>query len=109
GAGIRQEVVGDVISRSFYAAVQKENVKPAGQPSIQPKQLAAGQDLEYVATFEVYPSVTLSDLSAYEITKYKAEVTEADVDNMIEVLRKHQATWSVVERAAAEGDQVNIN
>jgi trigger factor len=109
GAGIRQEVVGDVISRSFYAAVQKENVKPAGQPSIQPKQLAAGKDLEYVATFEVYPSVALSDLSAFEITNHKAEVTETDVDNMVEVLRKHQATWSVVERAAAEGDQVDIN
>ena len=109
GAGIRQEVVGDVISRSFYAAVQKENVKPAGQPSIQPKQLAAGQDLEYVATFEVYPSVALSDLGAFEITRYKAEVTDADVDNMIEVLRKHQATWSVVDREAAEGDQVNID
>jgi len=109
GAGIRQEVVGDVISRSFYAAVQKENVKPAGQPSIQPKQLAAGKDLEYIATFEVYPSVALSDLSSFELTSFKAEVTEADVDNMIEVLRKHQATWSVVERAAAEGDQVNIN
>jgi trigger factor len=109
GAGIRQEVVGDVINRSFYAAVQKENVKPAGQPSIQPKQLAVGKDLEYIATFEVYPSVALSDLSAFEINNFKAEVTEADVDNMIEVLRKHQATWSVVERAAAEGDQVNIN
>lgn len=109
GAGIRQEVVGDVISRSFYAAVQKENVKPAGQPSIQPKQLAAGKDLEYIATFEVYPSVALSDLSAFELTNFKAEVTEADVDNMIEVLRKHQANWSVVERAAADGDQVNIN
>lgn len=109
GAGIRQEVVGDVISRSFYAAVQKENVKPAGQPSIEPKQLAIGKDLEYIATFEVYPSVTLSDLSAFELTNFKAEVTEADVDNMIEVLRKHQATWSVVERAAVDGDQVNIN
>lgn len=109
GAGIRQEVVGDVISRSFYAAVQKENVKPAGQPSIQPKQLAAGKDLEYTATFEVYPNVTLSDLSVFELTKYKAEVTEADVDNMVEVLRKHQATWTQVDRAAADGDQVNIN
>lgn len=109
GAGIRQEVVGDVISRSFYAAVQKENVKPAGQPSIQPKQLAAGKDLEYIATFEIYPSVALNDLSAFELTNFKAEVTEVDVDNMIEVLRKHQASWSVVERAAADGDQVNVN
>ncbi len=109
GAGIRQEVVGDVISRSFYAAVQKENLKPAGQPAIQPKQLAVGKDLEYVAVFEVYPSVELSDVAAYEITRQKAEVTDADVDNMVEVLRKHQASWNKVERAAADGDQVNID
>lgn len=109
GAGIRQEVVGDVISRSFYAAVQKENVKPAGQPAIQPKQLVEGKDLEYTATFEVYPTVALGDLSSFEISRATAEVTEVDVNNMIEVLRKHQASWSVVDRAAADGDQVNIN
>jgi trigger factor len=109
GGGIRQEVVGDVINKSFYAAVQKENVKPAGQPSIQPKQIAIGKDLEYIATFEVYPTVTLSDLSAFEITRYNAAVTDADIGTMIEVLRKQQGTWSLVDRAAAEGDQVNIN
>lgn len=109
GAGVRQEVVGDVINRSFYAAVQKENVRPAGQPSIQPKQMAPGKDLEYVATFEVYPTVVLSDLSTYELTRVTAAVAETDIDNMIEVLRKHQGTWSDVERAAADGDQVDIN
>lgn len=109
GQGVRQEVVGDVISRSFYEAVQKENVKPAGQPSIEAKQLAAGKDLEYVATFEVYPTVELGEFSGYEVTRVKAEVTEADIDNMVEVLRKHQATWKVVDRAAALEDQVNIN
>src|SRR5690554_4597442 len=109
GAGVRQEVVGEVISRSFYEAAVKENVKPAGQPSIEPKQLAADKDLEYVATFEVYPTVELSDLSAFEIKRAKAEVTEADIDNMISVLRKHQAAWKVVDRAAQNDDQVNIN
>jgi trigger factor len=109
GGGIRQEVVGDVINKSFYAAVQKENVKPAGQPSIQPKQIAIGKDLEYIATFEVYPTVTLSDLSAFEITRYNAAVTDADIGTMIEVLRKQQGTWSLVDSAAADGDQVNIN
>src|SRR5690606_12320383 len=109
GAGVRQEVVGDVISRSFYAAVQKENVKPAGQPSIQPKQMVPGKDLEYVATFEVYPTVVLSDLSNYELTQVKAEVTEADIDTMVETLRKHQANWIDADRAAADGDKVNID
>src|SRR5690606_14006332 len=81
----------------------------AGQPSIQPKQMAEGKDLEFVATFEVYPEVEVGDVSAFSITRYTAEITDADIDKMIEVLQKHQATWEVVERAAAEGDQVNIN
>ena len=109
GANIRQEVVGDVISRSFYAAVQKENVKPAGQPSIQPKQLAPGKDLEYIATFEVYPSVALADMSSYQINRPAAQVTDADLDTMVDTLRKAQATWKVVEKAAEDGDRVNIN
>lgn len=109
GAGVRQEVVGEVISRSFYEAVSKESVKPAGQPAIEPKETGEGKDLEFVATFEVYPTVELGDFSSYEITRYKAAVAEADVDKMVEVLREQQASFEAVERAAAEGDQVNID
>lgn len=109
GAGVRQEVVGEVINRSFFEAVTKESVKPAGQPSIEAKEIGEGKDLEFVATFEVYPTVELSDFSAYEITRYKAAVSEADVDKMIEVLREQQASFEAVERAAADGDQVNID
>lgn len=109
GAGVRQEVVGEVMSRSFYEAVQKEDVKPAGQPSIEAKQVAEGKDLEFVATFEVYPTVELADLSAIEITKYNANVVDGDVDNMIEVLRKQQAGWTEADRAAETGDKVTID
>lgn len=109
GAGVRQEVLGELINRSFYDAVQEKEIKPAGQPSIEPKQFEEGKDLEYVATFEVYPSVELGDFSSFEITRYKADVTAEDVDKMIEVLREHQANWHEVDRAAQEGDQVNID
>ena len=109
GDGVRQEVLGDVINRSFYEAVRKEDVKPAGQPSIEPKQFEEGKDLEYVATFEVYPSVELGDFSKIEVTRYKADVTAEDVDNMIDVLREHQASWKEVDRAAQDSDQGNID
>jgi trigger factor len=109
GAGVRQEVVGEVISRSFYEAAQQEAVKPAGQPSIQPKEMGEGKDLEFVATFEVYPEVALGDISGFKITRETADITDEDVDNMIETLRKHQATYEVVERASADGDQVTID
>ncbi len=58
---------------------------------------------------EVYPSVELGDFSKIEVTRHKADVTAEDVDKMIDVLRDHQATWKEVDRAAAEGDQVNID
>lgn len=109
GAGVRQEVLGEVISRSFYDAVKKEAVKPAGQPSIEPKQTAEGKDLEFVATFEVYPSVELGDFSGFEITRYDAKVTDEDVDKMVEVLREQQASWEEVDCPSADGNQVNID
>ncbi|MBB5210683.1 trigger factor [Microbulbifer hydrolyticus] len=109
GAGVRQEVLGEVMSRSFYEAVQKEQVKPAGQPSIEAKNVTPGENLEYVATFEVYPEVTLTDLGEVEVERPKAEVTDADVDNMIDVLRKQQSGWKETKRKAQKGDRVTIN
>ncbi|NVK11212.1 MAG: trigger factor [Gammaproteobacteria bacterium] len=109
GDGIRQEVLGDAINRSFYQALQQEKVRPAGQPSIEPTKTDEGSDIEFVATFEVYPEVELADLSDIEVTKPVADVEATDVDNMIEILRKQQAKWVAVERAAESGDRVNIN
>ncbi len=109
GAGVRQEVLGEVMSQSFYEAVRQEDLKPAGQPTIEPRTLASGRDLEFIATFEVYPEIELIDFGKLNVERPVAEVTEADIDRMIEVLRNQQASWSAVERAAASGDKVNID
>lgn len=109
GAGVRQEVLGEVLSQSFAEAVRQEKLRPAGQPSIEPKTIEEGKDLEYIATFEVVPEIVLGDYSAIEVTKPVAEVTEADVDKMIDTLRKQQGTWVDVQRAAQTGDQANID
>jgi trigger factor len=109
GLGVRQEVLGEVMSRSFGEAIDQEKLKPAGQPEIEPKSVEEGKDLEYIATFEVFPEVELKDFSAVEVVKPVAQVADSDVDNMIETFRKQQATWEVVERGAAEGDKVNID
>ncbi|MEJ2532608.1 MAG: trigger factor [Halioglobus sp.] len=109
GAGVRQEVLGEVLSQTFQEAVVQEKLRPAGQPSIEPKNLEAGKDLEYVATFEVFPEVEVVELRGFEVEKPVAEVTEADIDNIIEVFRKQQGSWESVERAAEQGDKVNID
>lgn len=109
GAGVRQEVLGEVMSQSFYEAVRQEDLKPAGQPTIEPRTIASGRDLEFIATFEVYPEIELVDFAKLDIERPVAEVSEADIDRMIDVLRNQQATWESVERAAADGDLVNID
>lgn len=109
GAGVRQEVLGEVMSQSFQEAVVQEKLRPAGQPSIEPKTLEAGKDLEYIATFEVFPEVEVVEIKGFEVEKPVADVTDEDVDNIIEVFRKQQGSWEVVERAAADGDKVNID
>jgi len=109
GAQVRQEVVGDVIQSSFYEAVVKENLRPAGLPTIEPKTLEEGKSLEYTATFEVMPEVEPASLSGVKLEKVSAEVSEADVDTMLETLRKQRTRWEAAERGAKEGDRVVID
>ncbi|MBV0932098.1 trigger factor [Marinobacterium weihaiense] len=109
GSAIRQDVLGQVVQESFYSAVEQEKLQPAGGPNIEFKNDKEGEDLQFVATFEVYPEIELKDLAGVEIEKQTAEITDADMDQMIETLQKQQANWVEVDRAAAEGDRVKID
>ena len=109
GAGVRQDVIGEVVNRSFQEAVLQEQLRPAGAPRIEPRNTAAGRDLEYVAIFEVFPEVSVVELGQFPVEKPAATVTDADIDNIIEVFRKQQGHWDVVEREAAAGDRVTID
>ncbi len=109
GAGVRQEVLGEVVNQSFREAVIQEKLRPAGQPNIEPKNLEQGKELQYVATFEVFPDVDLVDIKDFAVAKPVSTVTEEDVDRIIEVFRKQQGKWEVAERKALSGDKVNID
>ncbi|MFT3931351.1 MAG: trigger factor [Spongiibacteraceae bacterium] len=109
GEGVRQEVLGEVLNQTFAEAIQQQQLKPAGRPSIQPKSLEEGKDLEYIATFEVFPDIVLADYSVIEVVKPVAEVTEQDIDKMIDNLRNQQGTREAVSRSAQNGDEVNID
>ena len=109
GKSIRSDVLSQVVQETFYQAVDQEKLMPAGTPDIQFNKDVEGEDLQYVATFEVYPEIALADFSGAEIEKLSAEITDADLDEMINTLRKQQGDWEVVERAAAEGDRLNID
>ena len=109
GKGIREEVLGQVVQETFYQALQQEELTPAGSPAIDFTTDVEGENLEYTAKFEVYPQVELADYSSVEIERKSADVKDADLDQMIDTLRKQQADWAEVEREAAKGDRVRID
>ena len=109
GASARQEVIGEVIQSSFYEAIVQEKLNPAGAPSVEPKELDEGKDFEYIATFEVYPEVTLADFADIAVERIESEVTDADLDKMLDTLRKQHTSYEAVERAAENGDQLTMD
>ncbi|WP_386687530.1 trigger factor [Lonepinella sp. MS14437] len=109
GASIRQDVLNDLLPRHFFDLMFKEKVNLAGRPTFAIEKFEDGQDLVFTATFEVYPEVELKGLENIKVEKPSVEITEADVDNMVNVLRKQQATWSESKDAAKAEDRVTID
>ena len=108
-AGIRQEVSAELVQQSFSEAIQQELVAPAGPPKIEDLVVLPGQDLQYTALFEVFPEVMLADFSEVSIEKPVAEVTDEDINMMIEKLREQRVDFKEVDREAQERDRVNID
>ena len=109
GDSVRAEVLSELANQTFQKAVMQEELRPVGQPSIEPTNNKEGEAFEFVATFEVYPEVELADCSAIAVEKLTAEVSDDDIQGMIDKLLDQQSTWETVERVAANGDQVNID
>lgn len=106
---ILQEVAGELMQKTFREAITQENLNPAGDPVIQAQDLVLGQVMEYTATFEVYPELELAPVADLSIEKTEASVEDADVDNMIDVLRKQKMDWTEVGRASANDDRISID
>jgi len=109
GGQVRREVISEVMQASFSDAVAREKLRPAGGPRIEPHSLEAGKDLAYTAVFEVYPEIALRDLEGIPVVRPVAEVSDSDVDQMIENLRSQKAQWRAVDRVARQGDRVVLD
>ena len=109
GSQVHREVIGELLQSSYAEAVTQNQLAPAGSPRIEPQSMDEGQDLKYVATFEVLPEVVLQPIESLQVDKLTADVTESDVDAMIERLRKQQMKHTAVSRPAAAGDKVTID
>jgi trigger factor len=108
GKQIRQEVLGEIMQKSYTDAVVQEKLSPAGGPRIETE----GEDdknFTYVATFEVLPEVELKDLDKITVEKPEVEIRDEDIEEMLLSLRRQRATWSEVERKAKDGDRVIVD
>lgn len=109
GQAVRQEVAGDVMQRNFYEAIMKEKITPAGMPTFDMTKDVDGQDLEFVATFEVYPEVKVTGLDKIKVEKPVVEITDKDLDTMMKTLQTQHASWKEVKRKAKKDDKVTVN
>jgi trigger factor len=119
GYQIESDVLNDKVGRAFNEAANENQLRVAGFPKIEPKQDAPDGELAFDATFEVYPEVTLGDLANVEIETVKSDVTDAEIDKTIDILRKQRVHYhtkgeagehgSGGEAVAANGDRVTVD
>ena len=107
---VRREVLGDALQKSFGDAIREQNLKVAGAPRFEPKTAAeSASQVEFSATFEVYPELAIGDIAEVAINRPVTDISEAEVDKTLEIMRKQRATFGPVERGAAIGDKATID
>ncbi len=108
GQQVRGEVLDELLSQGFDQAVRENELRIAGQPRIEPSNDGGADELAYIATFEVMPDFGAIDIATLQVRRHTAEVTEADIDRMIENLRLQRRSWTIVNRPAQNGDAVDV-
>ena len=109
GKQIEQEVISELMQKSYTDAVMQENLTPAGGPKIEPEATKDDKSFAYVATFEIMPDVELKDLDKLTIERPEVTIDDSDLDEMLQKLRRQKATWETVERVSADGDRVIVD
>ncbi|QOL24388.1 trigger factor [Thalassotalea sp. LPB0316] len=109
GKSVRQEVAGELMQRNFFEAIMAEKLNPAGRPEFIAKSNEEGKELEFEAVFEIYPEVEVKDIEKITVEAPKAEVTEADLDEMFVTLQNQHKTWKENKRKTKKGDKLTID
>lgn len=110
GGQVEQEVMGELIQSSYVEALTQENLRPAGMPHIQPvDSTSESGEMTYTATFEVYPDIAIQGLENIKIERPVLEISEQEIDDMLETIRKQRKQWKEADRAAEKGDRVVID
>jgi len=111
GYSVQYEVMNDKLGQAFASAANEAQLRVAGAPKIAQKDQSAEGQMDFDATFEIYPEVKINDLANADVERIASEVTEEAIDKTVEILRKQRRTFA--QRAAADGaavgDRVTID
>ncbi|MDP1611421.1 MAG: trigger factor [Sulfuritalea sp.] len=109
GAQARSEALGAAVEKAYGEKVREQNLRVAGYPRIEAKADASPGEFGFTAVFEVYPEITLADVSGQSVDKPTLTVTDAEVDKTLDVLRKQRTTYVETDLASARQDRLVID
>lgn len=109
GQSVRQEVIGEVMRDAYVEALTQEKQNPIGYPKFESKSIDEGKDLEFVAVFEVYPELEITDFSGIQLEKIESEIKDKNIKEMIEVLRSQHGTLKSVKRKSKKKDLMTVD
>ncbi len=111
GVQVRREVLQDVVQSTYNEALNRQQLRPVGDPQIDaaPDAGTEGGDLVYTASFEVFPEFTVQGVEAFSVSRPEPAFDDADIDFITENLRQQRAHWHAVDRGARTGDRVTVD
>jgi trigger factor len=109
GGQVQTDVVSELLQRSFADAVSAEKLRPASDPRIEALSAEPGSDLRFTAVFEVMPEFQVKAVDSMELERPDAQVTDADLEAMLDTMRKQRPEYVAVERGAIETDKVTVD
>jgi len=106
---VLNEAVQEAIPEQLVAAIREHDLKTLGRPEVEITEFADREPLRFTAEVDVRPEITLPDLTGVEVTVDAVEISDEQVDEQLDRLRQRFATLKTVERAALNGDYVQID
>lgn len=89
-------------------ALQEAGVQPVDNPELESLRYEKGEEMTFEAEVEVAPTVELERIGGFQIDPPSTEVTDQDVDEVLDRLRDDHAVYEPVDRPPEEGDEVSV-
>jgi trigger factor len=109
GPAIQQETIEKIVSDAYKEAIRREGLQPITQGAIEELDYQPGSDLTFHVRFEVRPDVELNRLGGFNLARPDSNVTDEQVERVLDRLRQEHATWTpVTDRAAVNGETATV-